>query len=162
MDDAGVSTTTLMNAASRLLYTTNVLKRIQDERPGDNAAFSKTKANITAILRPVRGDGRRHDPDPRLARPGEPDERLRRSRSSPARPTTSASTPAAPKDGIPAGRRIGLMVLAAATQDAVVVSWTSRAAFVHAADDLGWGAALSLANGRRGRARVRRFPRPWR
>ena len=80
IDDAASRATTLMNAASedsRLLYVTNPLTadvRISRHAAGarSTSPFSKTKANLTAILVSLPGDRRRHDPHPRLARPGEP------------------------------------------------------------------------------------------
>jgi hypothetical protein len=66
VDDAGVTAATLMNAASedsRLLYVTNPLTapvRISGTpRVSLNAAFSKSKANLTAILvsLPATGNG---------------------------------------------------------------------------------------------------------
>ena len=101
-----------MNAAtedSRLLYQTPVLTqpvRISGTpRVTLNAAFSKTKANITAILVSLPESGARHDPDARLEGPGEPQQRLHHVADhagdastacrSTCRPRTPSSRPAA-------------------------------------------------------------------
>ena len=117
-DDAGVTAATLMNAAtedSRLLYQTNVLRepvRISGTpRVSLNASFSKSKANLTAILvsLPESGNGT-------ILTRGWIDPENRTDDW-----TTEAVTPGVfyrlrfdlqPKDVVvPAGRRLGLMVL---------------------------------------------------
>ena len=117
-DDAGVTASTLMNAAtedSRLLYQTNVLRepvRISGTpRVSLNASFSKSKANLTAILvsLPESGNGT-------ILTRGWIDPENRTDDW-----TTEAVTPGVfyrlrfdlqPKDVVvPAGRRLGLMVL---------------------------------------------------
>ena len=117
-DDAGVTATTLMNAASedsRLLYQTPVLTqpvRISGTpRVTLNAAFSKTKANITAILvsLPETGAGT-------ILTRGwrDPENRINDYTTSPITPGSFYSLPIdlQAKDAvIPAGRRLGLMVL---------------------------------------------------
>ncbi|HWK28743.1 MAG TPA: Xaa-Pro dipeptidyl-peptidase [Solirubrobacter sp.] len=117
-DDAGVTAATLMNAAtedSRLLYVTNTLTepvRISGTpRVTLNAAFSRTKANVTAILvsLPETGNGT-------ILTRGwrDPENRTSDFVSEPIVPGTfyKLGIDLQPKDTvIPAGRKIGLLVL---------------------------------------------------
>jgi predicted acyl esterase len=120
VDDAGVTAATLLNAAggedSRLLYVTNPLTapvRISGTpRVTLDAAFSKSKANITAILvsLPETGAGS-------ILTRGwrDPENRTSDFTTEPITPGTSykLGIDLQAKDAvIPAGRRIGLMVLA--------------------------------------------------
>ena len=114
-----MTATTLMNAASedsRLLYVTNAAQgavRISGTpRVTLNAAFSKTKANLTAILvsLPETGAGT-------ILTRGwrDPENRTSDFTTEPIDPGTAykLGIDLQPKDAvIPAGRRIGLMVLA--------------------------------------------------
>jgi predicted acyl esterase len=117
-DDAGVTATTLMNAASedsRLIYQTNVLTepvRISGTpRVSLRASFSKAKANLTAILvsLPASGNGT-------ILTRGwiDPENRASDFASAPVRPGTfyRLNVDLQPKDVVvPAGRRLGLMIL---------------------------------------------------
>jgi predicted acyl esterase len=118
VDDAGVTASTLMNAASedsRLLYQTNVLKqpvRISGTpRVSLTAAFDREKANLTAILvsLPETGDGT-------ILTRGwiDPQNRSSDWTTEPVNPGTfyRLDFDMQPKDVVvPAGRRLGLMVL---------------------------------------------------
>jgi predicted acyl esterase len=119
-DDAGVTAATLLNAPggedSRLLYVTNPLtapvRLSGTPRVTLDAAFSKTKANVTAILvsLPETGNGA-------ILTRGwrDPENRTSDFTTEPITPGTSykLNIDLQPKDTIiPAGRRIGLMVLA--------------------------------------------------
>ncbi|HEY6888815.1 MAG TPA: CocE/NonD family hydrolase, partial [Solirubrobacter sp.] len=159
IDDAGVTATTLMNAPSedsRLLYTTNVLKapvRISGTpRVTLNAAFSKTKANVTAILvsLPETGTGS-------ILTRGwrDPENRTSDFTTEPVVPGTAykLDIDLQPKDAvIPAGRRIGLMVLSSDREFTVRPAPGTQLSLDLAGSSftlpiVGGARALSLANG---------------
>jgi X-Pro dipeptidyl-peptidase len=118
IDDAGVTASALMNAASedsRLLYVTNLLTepvRISGTpRVSLNASFSREKANLTAILvsLPASGNGT-------ILTRGwiDPENRNSDWTTEPVTPGTfyRLGFDLQPKDVVvPAGRRLGLMVL---------------------------------------------------
>jgi len=122
-DDAGVTASTLMNAAtedSRLLYQTNVLRepvRISGTpRVSLNASFSKSKANLTAVLvsLPESGNGT-------ILTRGwiDPENRASDAASEPVSPGTfyTLSFAMQPKDTVvAAGRRLALMVFSSDRQ----------------------------------------------
>jgi predicted acyl esterase len=162
-DDAGVTAATLMNAASedsRLLYVTNLLTepvRISGTpQVSLNASFSKAKANLTAILvsLPESGNGTiltRGWIDPENRTDDWTTEPVTRGEFYRLRFGLQ------PKDVVvPAGRRLGLMVLSSDREHTVRPAPGTQVMLHVAASGLslpvvGGAKALATATSRRGR-----------